>query len=63
MMIADNQHQTMNDPANHQNAREIAGLVRKLRWIGDDDGARQLELKLLMVQEDSCILTSPSDTD
>ena len=44
-------------------ARDLAKLVRKLRWIGDDDGARQVELKLRRAEGDCCVLASPSDTD
>jgi hypothetical protein len=53
----------MNELADDWRARELGNLVRKLRWIGDDDGARQVELKLLISQGDHCVLASPIDTD
>ena len=52
------------DDTDHQHsAREIAKLIRKLRWIGENDQAEKLQNNLRLVWTEECILTVPSETD
>ena len=38
-------------------------MIRKLRWIGSEDEARQLELELRSVRGSDSVLAAPRDTD
>ena len=43
--------------------RELAKLIRKLRWIGQEDEASELESKLRFTRAGACVLAAPCDTD
>ena len=43
--------------------RELAKLIRKLRWIGQEDEASELESKLRCTSAGDCVLAAPCDTD
>jgi hypothetical protein len=44
-------------------SRELIKLVGKLRWIGQDDEAKELEGKSRSALAGDCVLAAPSDTD
>ena len=62
MQDAESQNPLTNEPIDERRAREVTKLVRKLRWIGEDDQAKELERKLLSAGCE-CVFTPPSDTD
>jgi hypothetical protein len=48
--------------ADEQRARELIKRVRKLRWIGEDDLARQVAGELLAAAAGVCVIATP-ETD
>ena len=44
-------------------AHELIKLYRKLRWIGDDDQAKEIAKKLRLLRSGDCVVALPSDTD
>ena len=44
-------------------AHEVVKLVRKLRWIGEHEKARELQRNLPLSERPECVLAGPSDTD
>jgi hypothetical protein len=52
-------------PPHQKESVEAAKLVRKLRWIGNDDEARVLErqLRSTPVDERASVLSEPFSTD
>jgi hypothetical protein len=44
-------------------SRELVKLVRKLRWIGKEDEAKEAERKLRMTLAGDCVLAVPRETD
>jgi hypothetical protein len=44
-------------------SREVTKLIRKLRWIGKEDEASELESKLQSTRAGDCVLAAPRDTD
>lgn len=42
---------------------ELAKLIRKLRWIGMEEEARQMQMELLRVHPGPTLLAGPFDTD
>ena len=48
---------------NERASRELTKLIRKLRWIGKEDEAIELESKLRSTRAGDCVLAAPCDTD
>jgi hypothetical protein len=44
-------------------AQEVVQLVRKLRWMGEYEKAKELGEKLQPPSICDCVLASPNDTD
>ena len=44
-------------------SRELIKLIRKLRWIGKEDEARDVERKLRATLACDCVLAVPGETD
>lgn len=44
-------------------SRELAKLVRKLRWIGMEEEAEQVQFVLRRIDMTSALLAGPFDTD
>ena len=57
------QNPTLRESADERRARELVKLVRKLRWIGEDDEAERLQTRLRVDDCRACVLASPRDTD
>jgi hypothetical protein len=51
------------ESVDERRSRELVKLLRKLRWIGKDDEAKELELKLHSALAGDCVPAAPSDTD
>jgi hypothetical protein len=54
---------SMNEMADERSARELAKLIGKLRWIGEDDKAEELQRKLRAAGTRECILAVSGETD
>ena len=44
-------------------ARDLLKLIRKLRWIGEEEEAEHLTTELLAHSTRTCVLTEATDTD
>jgi hypothetical protein len=42
---------------------ELAERIRKLRWLGMQDEAERLQLRLVRVPHTDCVMVLPPDTD
>jgi hypothetical protein len=63
MRYSENKRPIPNDSVDERRARELVKLVRKLRWIGEDQEAEQLQTRLRAGNGGPCVLASPRDTD
>jgi len=63
MRHSESQNLIVNESADERRARELVKLVRKLRWIGEDKDAEQLQTRLRVGNGGPCVLASPRDTD
>jgi hypothetical protein len=50
-------------PAELRTTSELAKLVRKLRWIGMEEEAKQVQLVLRRIDLAATLLADPSETD
>jgi len=57
-----NPRRAPDEPIDERASRELAKLIRKLRWIGNDDEAKKLEVKLRTGTR-VCVLATPRETD
>ena len=53
----------MNETVDERSAHELAKLIRKLRWIGENDEAEELLRRLCVARTSECILAGPGETD
>ena len=44
-------------------ARDLVKRIRKLRWMGMDEEARQMQLVLRRIEPEDALLAGPYDTD
>jgi hypothetical protein len=44
-------------------ARELAKRIKKLRWIGEEENAKQLQAALSRLPPGECVLLLPMSTD
>jgi hypothetical protein len=44
-------------------ARDLVKRIRKLRWMGMDEEARQMQLVLRRIEPEDALLAGPCDTD
>ena len=51
------------DSVDERRSRELVKRVRKLRWIGNEDEAKQLERELRAGPVSDCVLAAFVDTD
>jgi len=63
MQDSANTNHGMNESYDEQRAHELVKLVRKLRWIGEHEKARELGRNLCLSERRDCILAAPGDTD
>ena len=52
-----------NESVDERAARELTKLIRKLRWIGKEDEAIKLAVRLRSTRAGDCVLAAPRDTD
>ena len=59
------EHSRTKYPLSDRSPRDLAELVRKLRWVGMAEEARRLELAVnaLPPEERACVLSEPFSTD
>jgi hypothetical protein len=50
-------------PAAQQTPDELAERIRKLRWLGMQEEAERLALRLVRVPHTDCVMVLPADTD
>jgi hypothetical protein len=60
---------TVQDRASHDDVppqptpNELAERIRKLRWLGMQEEAERLQLRLVQVPHTECVMVLPPDTD
>jgi hypothetical protein len=54
---------TLDDQAEHPVASDLVKLIQKLRWMGMDREAEQLQRVLRLLPETDSVLAAPHDTD
>jgi hypothetical protein len=52
-----------NDSIEHLRTRELVRRIRKLRWMGEHDEAKELETVLRAARTGDCVLAAPHETD
>jgi hypothetical protein len=62
-MKAQQRHPSADASVPQQTPGELAERIRKLRWLGMQDEAERLQLRLVRVPHTDCVMVLPADTD
>jgi len=63
MQILHEQYRTPALSAEEQAVSDLVNRIRKLRWMGMQEEAEQLQMTLRCVPHTDCVIVVPRDTD